>query len=288
VNQRKLPIVVVVVLLLSIGFYLLSPRMGRGDGDEFGGTLEATQYTLGSPLGGMLEEVTVGEGQKVQAGTQLAVIKHNELMAEKKALESQLEVARAQLKEGEIKVANARLTLQRLRGLKEAGSVTRQRIDDSDARTREAEAMLQGARAGVQRITHQLESLDERIAYATIKAPAAGTVLRVNYESGELVPPGGGVVTLADLSRMWVRIYVSGAMLAKVKLGGGAKIHVDGLPQQAYAGKVSWIANEAEFTPKNVQTKEDRVRLVYAVKVTLERADGALKIGMPADVELQM
>jgi HlyD family secretion protein len=100
------------------------------------------------------------------------------------------------------------------------------------------------------------------------------------------VAAGKPVVLLGDLDHPWIKVYVPETSLGKIKLGTAARVFVDSFPQQPFQGTVSWISDQAEFTPKNVQTAEERVNLVYAVKVTIQNAQRKLKAGMPADAEL--
>ena len=122
-----------------------------------------------------------------------------------------------------------------------------------------------------------------QIAKADVVSPIDGVVLTKGIEAGETAMPGAALYTLADLARPWVRIYIPETLLGHVKLGQKVSVTNDSFPGKTYPGRVVQIASEAEFTPKNVQTRTERVRLVYAVKVALDNVDGELKIGMPVD-----
>jgi HlyD family secretion protein len=131
---------------------------------------------------------------------------------------------------------------------------------------------------------HELAELN--LARCELFAPAAGRVLSKSREPGEMVQPGTPVVTVGDLSRPWVNVYVGERDLGKLWLGMKAHVTVDSFPDQPFEGKVGFISERAEFTPKNIQTRDERVKLVYRVKVELEGRDQALKPGMPADAVL--
>ena len=111
-------------------------------------------------------------------------------------------------------------------------------------------------------------------------------VTRTHAEAGETLGAGRPVVTVTDISKPWVRVYIPENKIGKVRLGAVAKIKVDTFPNREFAGRVSYVSSQAEFTPKNVQTQEERVKLVFAVNVTLDNRDGTLKPGMPADVTI--
>jgi HlyD family secretion protein len=151
-------------------------------------------------------------------------------------------------------------------------------------RTEEIEA----ARAELQRSTAELALAELDLARCQLFAPAAGRVLSKSREPGEMVEPGTPIVTLGDLSRPWVNVYVGERDLGKVRLGMAAQVTVDSFPDRPFPGKVTFIAERAEFTPKNIQTPDERVKLVYRVKVEVETRDEALKPGMPADTVIPL
>jgi HlyD family secretion protein len=147
---------------------------------------------------------------------------------------------------------------------------------------------IEAARAELQRAAADLELAELDLARCQLFAPAAGRVLSKSREPGEMVAPGTPIVTLGDLSRPWVNVYVGERDLGKVRLGMAAQVTVDSFPDQPFPGKVTFIAERAEFTPKNIQTPDERVKLVYRVKVEVETRNEALKPGMPADTVLPL
>jgi len=140
----------------------------------------------------------------------------------------------------------------------------------------QARAKMQIARASVQQARQQLK-------YTELIAPMDGVVLNVSAESGEYLNPASPVLTLGDLDKPWLRAYVSEKVLGKIQLNQNVTVTTDSFPDKKYDGRVSFISSEAEFTPKTVQTFEERVKLVYRIKVALTNEDNELKPGMPAD-----
>jgi HlyD family secretion protein len=134
-------------------------------------------------------------------------------------------------------------------------------------------------------IQSQIDLIDEQLSKCTIQSPVKGTVLETYLETGELATPGKPILKMADLRSLELKVYVSGAQLSRVKLGAQAQILIDSNEKemQTLSGKITWISSEAEFTPKIIQTKEERVKLMYAVKIVVPN-DGLLKIGMPGEV----
>ncbi len=139
------------------------------------------------------------------------------------------------------------------------------------------------AQAQVKEAASAIEVIDTQIGYCRLSAPLSGVVLVKNTETGEFVVPGGAVVTLGDVEKPWLKAFINEGDLGKVKLGQKASVTTDSYPGKVYPGKITFISSEAEFTPKNVQTAKERVKLVYRIKVSLENPHRELKPGMPAD-----
>lgn len=145
---------------------------------------------------------------------------------------------------------------------------------------------LATAQAQVEEAARAIEVIDTQIEYSNLIAPISAVVLVKNTEAGEFVVPGGPVITLGDIERPWLKAYIHEAELGKVKLGQKASVVTDSYPGKKYPGKITFISSEAEFTPKNVQTPKERVKLVYRIKVSLENPHRELKPGMPADATI--
>ena len=142
------------------------------------------------------------------------------------------------------------------------------------------------ARARLQQAKEALAVAETRLGYATLASPLSGVVLSKNVEPGEFVAAGTPVVTVADLENVWLRAYINETDLGRVKVGQRVHVTADTYPGKRYEGRVSFIASQAEFTPKNVQTEKERVKLVYRVKVDIRNPNMELKPGMPADAEI--
>ena len=144
------------------------------------------------------------------------------------------------------------------------------------------------AAARVEQAKQVLNLSQTRLSYAQITAPVDGVVLSKNIEAGEYVSPGTPVVTIGDLSQVWLKAYIVETDLGKVKLGQKVTVTTDTYPNKTYKGTIGFIASEAEFTPKSIQTTEERVKLVYRIKINVENTARELKPGMPADAVIQL
>jgi len=266
------------------------------------GTIEATEVVVSAAGTGEIAWLGTEEGMPVSKGDTLAIIDHEKLQI-------QLTLNYAQLKELDVSYAIAQKSRQnavsqlenqqkkylRIKALLDKESATQQQYDDIFTAYEIADTQLKSA-------INQLEIIDakrEQMRAATrlimsqindtkVQAPLSGMILKKYHEAGEFVVPGMALFRIADLSNVWIKIYVSEAQLGKVILNQKASIFIDSFPQQPFTGNVVWISPKAEFTPKNVQTQEARLDLVYAVKIEMENPEQKLKIGMPADVEIEI
>jgi HlyD family secretion protein len=138
--------------------------------------------------------------------------------------------------------------------------------------------------AQVRQARAALKNAEVKLNDTVLYAPLSGIVLKKNVEEGETVSPGTSIVTIGDLGKPWIKVYLKEDKLGFVKLGQKVEVRTDTYPDKKYAGSVAFISSEAEFTPKAVQTEEERVKLVFGVKISVENQDNELKPGMPADV----
>ena len=305
---------------------LACARNGAKDVISASGTIETIEVNVASKVAGQLEERAVDEGARVRAGDKLAVIDHASLDIQLRQAEAGVDLARAQLvllrngartediqqAEAALKQAQASLTVaaddaRRMRELVKTGSVTPKQKEDADARLTVAEAQrnaaaealkktrtlarpeeIQAAEARLAQAQAAADLLKKTIADCTITAPVGGIVTHKALEAGELVTPGATIVTLSELDSVYVMIYVTEKELGRVRLGDAAEVKIDAFPDKALSGRVTYISPEAEFTPKNIQTKEDRVKLVFGVKVEIENREGLLKPGLPADAVIRV
>ncbi|HMA09906.1 MAG TPA: efflux RND transporter periplasmic adaptor subunit, partial [Ramlibacter sp.] len=154
----------------------------------------------------------------------------------------------------------------------------------SAAGLEQAKHAAQQAQDGVAQAQANVGLLEAQLGKLEVSAPLGGVILTRNVEPGEYVAPGAAALTMGDLGALTITVYVPEDRYGAIRLGQGAEVMVDSFPEETFAGQVSYIANQAEFTPRNVQTVEGRSSTVYAIKLTVKDPGGRLKPGMPADV----
>ncbi len=266
------------------------------------GTFEAVEVTVSAETGGPLLAVLAAEGARVEAQALLAVVdtaalalQRDELLARRRTLEARREEVRAQAGVVEAQQAVAAREQERAQRLVRAAAGTAQQADRAERDVRTLEAQRRAFVATGATVARELATVEvalaqvaDRLRRARVVAPQGGTVLARYVEPGELVQPGAPVVKLAALDTLVLRAYVAGSQLARVPLGGAVTVQVDapdgGL--RTLPGVVTWVSSSAEFTPTPIQTREERVTQVYAVKVRVANPDGTLKIGMPGELVL--
>lgn len=290
------------VILLLIGLVgLIGCSKDDSNSLSGSGTLEATEVLVSAKLAGSIIDLSVHEGETIQMNQVIAQIDTEKIYLQKKQLLSGLNELKLNIQNAQRGVNLARDNRDnvekkylRIKSLLNENSVTQQQYDDMETAYKAAQTQydnavtsLKALRAKEEQIVVQFELLESQMRDAKIISPIQGTVIEKYVEQGEIARPGGPVVSLVDLQNMWIKIYLKETELGKIKLNGNAELQISSYPDRTFPGRIAWISPKAEFTPKNVQTKDARADLVYAVKIEVKNPDGILKIGMPADVVLK-
>jgi HlyD family secretion protein len=327
-NKKQRIFLVVALLVVAAVVLRLTVFSGSSSDGVIlaSGTVEAAEADLGFQIPGRIESIAVREGDPVDSSSVLASLDRTELNARREAGVASAEAARAALSEvqtgfrseeiaqgravlraAEERVANAGRDLQRAERLFEGGAVSRQSLDHLETAFQLAEAEQEGAterlqvletgprreRIAVQRAQlmgaeAQVRQVDAALDNAVVRAPFAGIVSVKHREPGEIVQPGLPVVSIINPNDRWVRIYVREDQVGRISVGQQASLTADSYPERSYRGRVIFISSEAEFTPRNVQTAEERVKLVYRVKVQItDDPSYDLKPGLAADVRIE-
>lgn len=288
------------------------------------GTIEAIQVDVSAKIAGRIAERPVNEGDRVAAGQLLVRLDEAEQAAEVRRQEAavrttqstlndlmagarreEMEDARAALQSASATREWTERDFRRAEGLFRQALIAAQEVDrarqayevavaqEKSARQKllllEAGSrpdQIESARGQLAQARHALDMAKTRLKEMTILSPLDGVVLRKNLEVGELATPGVPILTLMKPSDIWVRAYVPEEEVARIKVGNPARVAVDGYPARRFPGRVTEIASEAEFTPRNVQTRKERVNLVFRIKIAVDNPEGILKPGMPADADI--
>ena len=300
-HTRHSPDMIPIARAAAVALILLVAACKQETADAYG-NFEATAVTVAAEGSGRVLRLEAEEGQRLAAGSEVGLIDTTALALQRAELVARRGTARARIREVQ---ASASLVesqqgiadreLQRVRRLLTAQAATAQQEDRAERDVRVLKEQLQAARAAEVTASHdvgsidaQVASLEDRLRRSHITAPESGTVLTRYVEPGELVQAGTPLFKMAALDTLILRAYISGAQLARVALGQSLTVRVDagGDSLRTLRGRVTWISPTAEFTPTPIQTREERVMQVYAVKLAVANADGLLRLGMPAEVRL--
>lgn len=289
-------ILLIAIITLSLIAAGCSDKETAAGGSGF---IEANEVVVSAETSGRVVQRFFSEGVQVAAGDTLTVIDPSRLELELASARANRQALVANLQAIKLQVEKARETEQyakserdRVAKLISSGAATRKQMDQLEHEMALAVNARQTAQANVSVTEAQITKLDADIARmerqlqdAYVIAPIGGVVTEDYVEAGEVVSPGKAIVKISSLDTVWVKVYLPSAQFSSVKVGDKATVNTEA-GEQSYAGTVVWTSNEAEFTPKNIQTEKSRANLVYAVKVSIPNQDGRLKIGMPVFVTL--
>jgi HlyD family secretion protein len=279
---------------------LLVTGCNKQDNERSGsGLLEADETIVSSESTGRIVELRIDEGSTVHTSDTFAIIDPSKLtlnlasaQAGRQAADANLGSTRVQVSKTETALKYVQNERNRIAKLASEGTATQKQLDAVEQELSQAKLNLEAAKAAVSTQTAQVEKIDADIAVITRQladcyptAPISGTITETFVETGELVTPGKAIAKIAKLDTLWVKLYLPTGSFGQVKLGDKATINTEA-SGGTYEGTVIWASDEAEFTPKNVQTQKSRANLVYAVKLAIPNNDGKLKIGMPVYITM--
>jgi len=287
--------------LIAISALLFSCNGNNEKSDAYG-NFEATEIIVSAETNGRILQFNVDEGQELHAGQQVGLIdttdlylKIEQLKAQKKAISTRAPGVEAQIEVQIQQKENLDVEKARLDKLFRDKAATQKQLDDITGAIDLVDRQIASIKTQQSGIVEEMEVVQKQIAVTRealnkchIINPSDGTVLVKYTETGELALPGKSLYKLADLSQMELRVYVSGDQLPGIKIGKKVEVIIDksNKTNQVLSGTVSWISQKAEFTPKIIQTKEERVNLVYAIKILVPN-DGRIKISMPGEVNFK-
>ncbi|MDP5170470.1 MAG: HlyD family efflux transporter periplasmic adaptor subunit [Bacteroidia bacterium] len=289
------------LLILSLAA-LLSCEEKQAPADAYG-NFEAREILVSSERAGKIMSFRAEEGQWLEAGQLIAVIdtaalqlQQEQLLAQINAVLSRSQDIAPQLAVFDSQLANLQREQKRITALVADSAATSQTLDEingqiavvnqqKNARLVQMKSGNRSVNSEVEPLRVQLALIQDQIRRSYVKAPEAGRVLVTYAEQSEITSPGKPLLKLANTKDMTLRVFISGTQLSEIAIGADVEVMFDesGTALGSLPGKVTWIADQAEFTPKSIQTREERVDLVYAAKISVLNADGKLKIGMPGE-----
>jgi HlyD family secretion protein len=286
------------IWIISISAFILSCNSDIDKADAYG-NFEAKEVVISALGQGEILWLNIEEGDVLSQGDVVGLIDTIDLSLQEQQLSKTKDAVRtgivtidAQINVQLQQKKNLSVDKERTEKLYTEGAATKKQLDDIMGALDLVDAQLAATKSQKQKILAEIETLDaqvdqvhEALSKCNISIPQKGTVLTKYTEAGEVAAMGKPLFKLADMSEMKLKVYVSGDQLPHIKIGQKVEVQIDKTKKEntTLEGTISWISSTAEFTPKTIQTKDERVNLVYAVKVVVEN-DGSMKIGMPGEV----
>ncbi len=290
------------ILILTMLSVLIFSCSNTDEKSDAFGNFEVDPVIVSSESSGKILQLNVEKGQKIETGFVTAVIdtvqidlKLKQIEAQKASVIAKRQSIQSQVAVFEEQIKNMKTNETRVIQMVKDQAATQKQLDDITGQISVIEKQIESTKTQFTSVNKELEVLEiqkettaDLLDRCTVKSPATGTILETYVEQGELATPGKPLFKIANLDELTLKVYVSGTQLPKVKIGQQVNVLIDktATENQTLSGIVTWISSEAEFTPKIIQTKEERVKLVYAVKVAVKN-DGTLKIGMPGEISWQ-
>jgi HlyD family secretion protein len=287
-----------IIIPICLLIFLVSCK-GRNELSDAYGNFESIEYLVSAEGQGRIMELNIEEGDMLEADQVLGFIdtiplmlQRNQLQATMQAILARKAEVGAQIAVQEIQRDNLLVEQERLEKLLRDEAATGKQMDDLLGQLRTIESQIAATRSGfviidreIRAVEAQVKSLENLIHKNIIINPVKGTVLEKYAEPNEMAVAGKALYKIADLDRMILRAYISGSQLSGIRIGQDVRVIIDDPLQPETEGTITWISDKSEFTPKIIQTREERVHLVYAIKVMVAN-DGRLKIGMPGELIL--
>jgi HlyD family secretion protein len=273
--KKKAKLIILVAALFIAGViyaaYFVEKR-NHNKSIKVSGNIEGDDVRISFRVDGQIIELLTDEGRVVKTGDTVARLNTDELAKER-------DNAAASLKAAEFDYALAKIDYQRSENLLKEGAVSAQKRDQDKTK-------YDASSAKVEQLKASLDLAQTRLGFAELASPLDGFILVKSSLAGEVVKSGTPVFTAVDLHNLWLTAYINEKDLGRVKLNQEANVFTDTYPGKKYKGWISFISSEAEFTPKTIQTTEERVKLVYRIKVKVDNSSLELKPGMPADAHI--
>ena len=284
-------------LIIIIAVLISGCRDKSGEADAFG-TFEATEVTVSSETNGRILTFTATEGTEIEEGAEIALIdttlfhlQLDEINAGMRGVRTKIGSINAQNEILNQQIENLKVNIARIENMLKDDAATKKQYDDLAGQVAVLEKQIAANNTQKASIAAELSvyeskkaTLGEQLSRSSVRSPLKGTVIEKYAEAGELTAAGRPLVKVADLAVMRLKVYVSGAQLGGLKIGSECTVRVDDGEKsyKTFPGRISYVSGKAEFTPKIIQTKEERVTLVYAVTIDVNN-DGTMKSGMPGE-----
>ncbi len=292
------------ITIISFTALLLTACNSKKPDFDASGSFETEETIISAEASGTIKQFDLEEGEELKAGQYIGFIDSLQLYLKKKQIESQVKSTlsqkpniNAQIAALQVQLKTAEKEQQRITNLVKADAATQKQLDDITSQIEVLKKQIEAQQSALgitsesisqqtNPLQVQVEQINDQLAKCKIINPVNGIVLTKYVEPNEMAMPGKALYKIADVSFLYLRAYVTGAQLSQLKLNQNVKVMVDDGAKnyKEHAGVITWISSKAEFTPKTIQTKDERANMVYAIKIKVKN-DGFLKIGMYGEIK---
>ena len=291
--MKKIIIAMLILCAAALGYYAYKTWQHNSKYNQPGfaygnGRLEATEVSIATKLAGRVDEIYVNEGDLVKKGDKLAQMQLNVLNAELAQAKAELKRSEAELKQKQSSCENAKRRFERHEQMRKTQATSEQHYDDAKANYQAAQADLEAAKAAIEIAKAKVARIREDINDSTLNSPNRGRIQYRVAQPGEVLNTGAGVLNLVDLTDVYMTFFLPETVAGKVKIGAEARIVLDAIPDTPIPATISFVSSVAQFTPKTVETKEERQKLMFRVKAKidpklLEQYIEYIKTGLPGE-----
>ncbi len=278
--------IILVVLIIVLITFLTITRKKDTNNIILSGVVESVQHDLSFRISGLITRINCDEGDIIDSGAVIAALDSSELVASADQIQKAYEATSANIDQLNVQLSMINRNLNKIKELLKTGAANQTQYDDLSDQKRQLLAQMEYAMKNLESQKAMVDLAAIRKSYTVLKSPIKGKIVSRQYEPGEVAVVGSPVVSISDLDNLTIKVYLPEIYMGKVRLGTDVAIAVDSYPDKAFTGKITYISDKAEFTPKNVQTKQERVKQVFAVKIACDSQGGVLKPGLPCDVTI--
>lgn len=275
-------------IFISVLFAFASCDGSNKRGLKLSGTVEIIEVNISSEVPGRIKKINVEEGDRVKRGDILIILEEEKYKLQMEQAEGQMKAIEKNLEALQLNYTNIDKNFERVKKLKEESAIDEAQFDTIRTQRDALLKQIEATRSQLSSVRATFELAKSHLADTEISSPIDGVVLHKLVEAGEVVGAGIPLLTIGDVAKPWIRTYIPQKYIGKIKLGDSASIYSDSFPGREFIGRIIYIAQQEEFTPKNLVTEEERTKMVYGIKISVDNQSEELKPGQYVDVRIRL
>lgn len=278
--------------LINVSLFVLLFVVACSDTDKkylkLSGTVEITEVNIAAEVPGKVEKIYVEEGDRVRKGDSLILLEQDKYKLQLEQAEGQMKALERNLEALQLNYSNTDKNYERVKKLKEESAIDEAQFDMVKTQRDALSKQIEATRSQLSSVRATFELAKSQIEDTKISSPIDGVVLHKLIEAGEVVVAGIPLLTIGDVAKPWVKTYIPQKYIGKINLGDIATIYSDSFPGREFSGRITYISQKEEFTPKNLVTEDERTKMVYRIKISVDNQSGELKPGQYVDLRIKL